>query len=147
MLASRGALLGAFFAGIIFVSILFRRETYAKCLLLMFVIVCAFILGKLEPAGTGYASIVAIKASGSSRFEIWQATWLMIKGALFLGHGLGSFSWVYSIFRPITDTSTGNFVHNDFLHIWSELGLIGLLFFYLYLWPCQAALLRAFHKS
>ena len=67
------------------------------------------------------------------RSPIWQGTHKMIKENLLTGTGIGSFSKVYPSFRP-----PGYFLfrdaapmtlhsHNEFLEIWAELGIIGLL--------------------
>jgi O-antigen ligase len=55
-----------------------------------------------------------------------------------LGHGLGSFATDFFRYRAETDMSRlamvdqpGAFreVHNDYLQVWEELGVIGLLLF------------------
>ncbi|MBL7171122.1 MAG: tetratricopeptide repeat protein [Candidatus Omnitrophica bacterium] len=67
------------------------------------------------------------------RSPIWQGTHKMIKENLLTGTGIGSFSKVYPSFRPpeyflFRDAAPMTLhSHNEFLEIWAELGIIGLL--------------------
>ena len=65
--------------------------------------------------------------AGAGRFVIWRQTWEMIGGSSWLGIGLGLFPLIYPQYRDPSDGTTGFFVHNDYLQIWLEAGLPGLL--------------------
>jgi tetratricopeptide (TPR) repeat protein len=71
--------------------------------------------------------------SGSAfqRLHIWEVTISMIKASPIFGTGLGTFQIVFPKFRYPDfnlDVPIGNLLHahNEYLEIWSEMGLIGL---------------------
>lgn len=95
------------------------------------------VLGKLK-------SRVTIKTltSGSStlrRIATWKFTWMMIKDYPILGSGLGTYAYhtlkyqadFFSIRnnREIYPHGFAAQSHNEYLQLWSELGIIGLLLF------------------
>jgi hypothetical protein len=51
----------------------------------------------------------------------------MIQESPWLGHGAGIFSLLYPQYRLPGEISSGKFAHNDYLHIWLEMGLPALL--------------------
>lgn len=59
----------------------------------------------------------------------WAITWQAIQAAPFFGYGGGSYGTVFQIFREQVDLRdvVYNQSHNDYLHIWLEQGLLGLL--------------------
>jgi O-antigen ligase len=62
----------------------------------------------------------------TARWDLWQATWLLILERPWLGHGFGLFEYLYPGVR--TEYGTGGFfVHNDFLELWLAAGIPGLL--------------------
>jgi O-antigen ligase len=87
-----------------------------------------------------------LNVATSGRYPVYQITWRMIKDKPVLGHGLGSFATDFFRYRAETDMSRlamvdqpGAFreVHNDYLQVWEELGVIGLLLFVaLLILPC-----------
>lgn len=63
----------------------------------------------------------------NSRTIYWQTAWEAIQQKPFLGHGLGLFS-----FTGINEAQPFNiilYVHNDYLQIWHDLGLVWLIAF------------------
>ena len=68
----------------------------------------------------------------SARLRIWVSS---IQAAIathpFIGNGLGTFYHIYSGFRAPNDNTMGMHAHNDVLHLWVEIGFIGLLIFVL----------------
>ena len=78
------------------------------------------------------------------RLRIWEGTWRMIKKKPLFGWGLGTFRWVYPRYRCRSHYREANFAHNDYLHIWAELGLVGLFSF---LWLALSALKLTFGRS
>jgi len=82
------------------------------------------------------------RSSLTTRQEIWQTSWLLVKERPVTGWGLGNFQASYrSHTKYITLTPLEWFVvkaHNLYLNLWIEVGLLGLLvFIYLivkYLW-------------
>lgn len=75
------------------------------------------------------------------RFFLWNNTWQLIKEAPVSGHGAASWRALYPKYGLKDSRSEQGFVHfqrphNDFLWVWSEKGLPGLLLFLaLFLWP------------
>jgi O-antigen ligase len=80
--------------------------------------------------------------SGRLRINIWQGAWQMVKDSPILGQGLGG----YQILAPqyqkpyygpngsgLVSVETHPYPHSLFLTIWLELGLLGLIIFFLIL--------------
>ncbi|MDD3725971.1 MAG: O-antigen ligase family protein [Candidatus Ratteibacteria bacterium] len=69
------------------------------------------------------------------RWYIWGGTLKMIKVKPIIGWGLGNFPFFYPYYRlreyflQIESTPVTTQVHNEYLHIWVETGLVGLLLF------------------
>jgi O-antigen ligase len=80
--------------------------------------------------------------SGSSilrRIATWKFTWMMIEDNLILGSGLGTYDYLTLKYqadffarnnnRDIYPHGFAAQAHNEYLQMWAELGIIGLLFF------------------
>lgn len=67
--------------------------------------------------------------SAGERIDQWSITWQAIKHQLILGYGGGSYATVFQVFRDVGDLRQVVYdqAHNEYLHIWLEQGLIGLL--------------------
>ncbi|MCM8760154.1 MAG: O-antigen ligase family protein [Candidatus Omnitrophica bacterium] len=69
------------------------------------------------------------------RWYIWRGTLKMIRLKPITGWGLGNFPFFYPYYRireyflQIESTPVTTQVHNEYLHIWVETGLIGLILF------------------
>jgi tetratricopeptide (TPR) repeat protein len=74
------------------------------------------------------------------RLWMWVVTWAMIKGAPWGGHGLGTFGLQFPLYQAQTysheraapfmaNASFTSYAHNDYLQLWAEVGLLGLLAF------------------
>ena len=59
----------------------------------------------------------------------WQITWKAISESPILGFGTGSYSTVFQFFRDQSELREVVFdqAHNEYLHVWLEQGLIGLV--------------------
>ena len=68
--------------------------------------------------------------SSMYRLRIWEGTWFVIRGNWLLGIGLGpgAFTNAYNAFAIVSETPAMH-SHNQFLQIWVELGLAGLISF------------------
>lgn len=77
--------------------------------------------------------------SANGRLLIWQVSWEMIKEKPFLGHGLGSFQAHYMFYQAdyLSNHLENKFVQlasdvkvpfNEYLKIWVEAGVVGVLF-------------------
>ena len=65
----------------------------------------------------------------STRLLIWKGAWEMVKDHPLLGTGLGTYWLLWPPYRLPDDSSGGYYVHNDYLQLWVETGLPGLLLF------------------
>jgi len=134
MTQSRGGLI-AFFAAYILLFLLLYK-TVAKRILISHILLTfiALILANtnLQVSSNlinNLATLSEPSNAGSSRFLIWEATWQLIQNAPLFGNGAGTFPLLYPQYRLATENSGGLFAHNDYLQIWSEMGLIVLIAF------------------
>jgi len=65
--------------------------------------------------------------AGHDRLLIWSQAWKMLQDAPWFGIGLGTYWLFWPPYRDPRDSSAGFYVHNDYLQIWIEAGLPGLL--------------------
>ena len=93
------------------------------------------------------SAVSASSPAARQRLLIWKATWKMVRTRPIRGHGLGSFSMEYlgnlSEVRQRTENARlrGDAVnvkesHNDYLQMWAEIGIFGVL---LWIGFCVAA--------
>jgi len=151
---TRGAWASLFFSSIFVLVLLYsyRRDffkknklSFALLLLVIFAITLVYsIPGFLNVRESTVIerglSAVNFKSSASQRFLIWNSALELIKEKPFLGWGVGTFGVHYpeaqgkflsrkenKDYLPQANRSIN--VHNDYLHIWTEEGLIGLFLF------------------
>jgi O-antigen ligase len=83
--------------------------------------------------------------SARGRIWMWAVTWTMIRDAPWGGHGLGTFGSQFPLYQArafsrawsapfIANASFTSYAHNDYLQLWAELGLFGLLAFGALIW-------------
>jgi hypothetical protein len=88
--------------------------------------------------------LVNIK-SARGRIWMWAVTWTMIRDAPWSGHGLGTFGLQFPLYQArafsqawstpfIANASFTSYPHNDYLQLWAETGLFGLLAFGALIW-------------
>ncbi|CAN5266976.1 hypothetical protein BH09BAC1_BH09BAC1_18270 [soil metagenome] len=85
------------------------------------------------------------------RFFLWGHTWQMIKEKPIMGHGGGSWRILFPQYGLQNNRSQQGYIHfqqphNDWLWIWAEYGLIGLLLWGLFWGALIIMLIRAFWK-
>ncbi len=132
-------------AVIIFLAIFFRKLDVAKCGLKIYLnhalqtaaILIIFVIGFLSKSEADFketlaARIVSIAQDDSKRFSLWEKSLQMIQDHPVLGVGLGNWkivipeygsSGLLSEFAKVRYTRP----HNDYLWVWSEAGVLGLL--------------------
>lgn len=67
------------------------------------------------------------RSASPERLVIWQQSLTLLEQSPFWGLGLGLYTLYWPPYRDPFDQSAGYFVHNDYLQIWIEAGLPGLL--------------------
>ncbi len=107
----------------------------------MGVILALFLFGGMQSrVGPAWSALLKgdLGPATSGRYPVYQITWRMIKDKPVFGRGLNSFGADFFHYRAETEMSKlpmidqpGAFreTHNDYLQVWEELGIIGLLLF------------------
>jgi O-antigen ligase/Tfp pilus assembly protein PilF len=91
------------------------------------------------------------------RVAIWKFTWMMIENNLLLGSGLGTYDYLSLKYQAeffARNNNRGKYphgfavqAHNEYLQMWAELGIIGLLFFLGILFFYYRNVLYYIHKT
>ncbi len=126
---SRGGYMGLM-AGLIVLAVLFRPQRLwqsKKILLFLFVCCLALVLLMLSPFGSRLlSSFSSADGSTSERLRLWQEAISHIAERPLFGTGLGNYSLLV---KPSASYREPIYVHNLFLDITVETGLIGLSLF------------------
>lgn len=131
---SRGGML-AFFVGTAVLLVMAARHVPRKWLAIYAGLVAlAFLLADLSWGGALVGRMADtfqdIHRASTGRFVIWRESWrLLFEQSPLWGIGLGLYSLVWPPYRAPADASGGYFAHNDYLQVWIEAGLPGLLLF------------------
>lgn len=129
---SRGGMF-AFFVGTAALFVMTARHVPRKWLAVYAGLVAfAFLLADLSWSGALLGRMADtfqdLHYAGTGRFTIWRESWrLLFEQSPFWGVGLGLYSLVWPSYRAPEDASGGYFAHNDYLQVWIEAGLPGLL--------------------
>jgi len=126
----RGAMLALVTGMLVLAGVAWRRAPRRALVTLAVLIVAGLVVGNLVVQGkttTRMLTLIDPETAGFTRFLIWEQAWAIIKESPWLGKGLGSFGLVFPAHQDVRDSSAGFMVHNDYLQIWLEAGLAGLL--------------------
>ncbi len=136
---SRGALLGLFLGSAIVLGAALthaRRPVtgtpplWPRLIVLAAVLFIGLLIANQLRDGqvfTRLASLHDPAQAGADRFLIWGPSWHLLWHHPWLGSGLGTYWLVWPPYRLPMDASAGFYVHNDYLQLWIETGLPGLL--------------------
>ncbi len=106
------------------------RVPRGRLLALPALVLCAF-LGADALWSGGVAdrieTLFTPASAGADRFIIWRQAWAMLLADPWTGAGIGTFWLHWPRWRSPLDASGGFFAHNDYLQLWIEAGLPGLL--------------------
>lgn len=123
--AGRGASLSLLISFLLLLVLVWRHVKQPALLTLVGLLVAAFVLTQFSHGGLG-ARLPAF-TQDVARLLIWESSWEMVRDHPWLGVGLGLFFLAYPPYRQPADSSGGFFAHNDYLQIWAETGLAGLI--------------------
>lgn len=129
---SRGGIL-AFFVGTAALFVMTARHVPRKWFAIYAGLAAlAFLLADISWGGALVGRMADtfqdIHHASTGRLVIWRESWrLLFEQSPLWGIGLGLYSLVWPPYRAPEDASGGYFVHNDYLQIWIETGLPGLL--------------------
>lgn len=124
--AGRGALIALLLGFAVLLVIAARSVTRRSIVALAALVAAAFLSTQVTHGEL--VTRLPVLLHDPSRFVIWDSSWEMVKGSPWLGIGLGLYYLAYPAFRNPVDSAGGFFAHNDYLQIWVETGLPGLLF-------------------
>lgn len=127
---SRGVMLSLLLAIATVAAVSYRHVPRGRFFGWLALIAAAYVLANLLLEGwltERLSSVFDPTHSGHDRFLIWRQAWKMLQDAPWLGIGLGTYWLFWPPYRDPLDSSAGFYVHNDYLQIWIETGLPGLL--------------------
>ncbi len=131
MTASRGATLSLVISLGVLIALTVRYVPGRTIILLLLLTLAAFLTTKIagEAGGVGRELSERLPSlmQDTGRRIIWESSWNLLKDSPWYGIGLGLFYLAYPPYRNPVDNSGGFFAHNDYLQIWIETGLPGLL--------------------
>jgi O-antigen ligase len=121
--------LGALAATLLVFAVLGRQR-------LVFRVGAAAALGLVLISGLAIAGILPerlnpLRQTGGFRLDLWQSSLEMVRDHPILGIGLDNFAYVYQAYLRAGAAAEPNLSHphNWVLHLWLELGLLGLIAF------------------
>lgn len=146
---SRGAVLAHALALSVLSGIAWRHVPHRAVLIVLLLAFGAFAAanvawdgGLVERLGT----LARPHEASTERLLIWRSAWELLTASPWWGIGPGMFPLLWQAYRYPEDGSAGYFAHNDYLQIWIEAGLPGLLLLLAVLaasfWTCRAVLRR-----
>jgi O-antigen ligase len=138
---SRGALLSFLIVAGPFFLFTWKHPglTARKFLIFVLFAVAAFLLFNAVSAGSMGRNFTDVLLSGTDGEEaysvaerkiIWKASFDVVKEHIWLGTGLGTFTYFYAAHRSPRDFSDGYFAHMDPLQFWAEMGALAPILFY-----------------
>jgi O-antigen ligase len=141
MSGSRGGLL-SLVAMLVFLVFLTSRQNKSGSIVwqigLALVLIAVIIAGTFFVGGDSTLTRIAETAQSqdptTSRLQIWQTTWEIIKNNPVFGTGWGAFGVAYTKYDSLNGLERAEQSHNDYLQVLSDAGffgaILGLLFLY-----------------
>lgn len=127
---SRSGWIGLMIGVVVLVAVMALRKGVGKCIALL--LISSMMVGALGVAAWYISPRIQARVGqaleGDLRVPLWKDTAAVIRESPWWGNGLGSYRHMYAHFRNHLPMSNDpEFAHNDYLHYWSETGLIGVL--------------------
>ena len=129
MLRGRGATLSGITALVLLLAVAWKSVSRQRALALLGILAAAVVLANIPLGGTvaeRLATVADPASAGATRFIIWRGAWQMMLDAPWFGTGVGTFWMLWPPYRHPADDSGGYYVHNDYLQLWIETGVVGL---------------------
>jgi len=143
--ASRGAALSLGISVGLLAALTFRSVSRRSLWLLLGLLAVAFLSTKYSHGELGERLVQMTQ--DTPRHLIWESSWNLLQAAPWQGIGLGLFYLAYTAYRNPQDVSGGFFAHNDYLQIWIETGLPGLILLLAVLLSALWLFARALRKT
>ena len=143
--ASRGANLSLMIGVGLLAALTLRYVPRRALVLLLGLLAVAFLVSKITHGELGERLPQLIQ--DSPRRLIWESSWNLLQASPWQGIGLGLFYLAYPPYRNPADSSGGFFAHNDYLQIWIETGLPGLVLLLAVLVAASTLFVRALRKT
>lgn len=127
---SRGVLLSLLLGAGLLAAVAYRHVERRRLAVWVAIILGAYLAANLLLQGWlagRLSSVFDPTYAGHDRFLIWRQALKMALEAPWSGVGLGTYWLFWPPYRHPLDSSAGFYVHNDYLQIWIETGLPGLL--------------------
>lgn len=145
---SRGGII-SFFSGIlVFSFIIFAKGRAMKRLLPVFLFTFTLSLYLLY---LGISPVIDrfVKSdlSMESRFVAWQGILPAIWDFSIFGSGLGTFQHIYKAYKPFGLTQFWDHAHNDYLELFLEFGVIGIIIFALFLYSVLKIIVKGEYRD
>lgn len=125
--------IGSFVSALIVLIVLSRRYTSKGALRMLLLLTgTAFGAANLSLGGglvERLGTLSDVHGASFERLLIWEQSFELLRQSPFWGLGLGLYALYWPPYRDPQDLSAGYFVHNDYLQIWIESGVPGLLLF------------------
>ncbi|MCK4533157.1 O-antigen ligase family protein, partial [bacterium] len=128
----------SFIGAMIFLFIFLNsRKSTQKGKWIIATVLCLVIMGVIwlgiNPIKEEASQLFQFNQSESfqSRWPVWKASIKMLKGNWLFGTGLGTFRYVFPKFRPPGINREFRYVHNDYLAVLLNTGIVGFLILFL----------------
>lgn len=148
----RGPLVALLAAMIMLGLVLYRRVPRRAMWIAFGLVLLALVVSTFFSEGGAIgrfdgASLESKQSSLWMRWLIWRGSWDMLMESPWFGTGLGTYSLLWPAHRNLSDNTAGVFAHNDYLQIWIEAGLPGLILFLLILGTVTRILIRMLKRG
>jgi O-antigen ligase len=126
---SRGAWISLIISAILLFSI---KSKKILVLILLLLLMSPFIVP--ESIKQRFADFASIKTSGTAweRTKLWQGAFNMVKEHPVLGHGVNTYTRNFPAYKP-ADYPDAIYCHNSFLQMATEIGIVGVGLFIIFL--------------
>ncbi len=129
---------GIFIFSLPLLAFILVGQKHRRWMLLLFFIAIGLFFILVLSGIAPYVELQGLIASFSVRVDYWRAGLGMLRDYPLFGSGLGTFGSIYAQYK-LPGAEETRFAHNNYLQIWTETGILGIVSFF-WLW---GAFLRA----